>query len=94
MDWLKMCEQYGLLGVVTGAMITLLFLIVKWTLNTTKEILTQSKIDKEAWRETIDRIRTSIDEHDKRAEERGRYVREEHRQMIDTLARINGYKKD
>ena len=34
-----------------------------------------------------------IAKHDEKAEERGRYVREEHRQMIDVLGRINGYKQ-
>lgn len=40
------------------------------------------------------KISDSIDNHDKRADERGKYVREEHRQQIEILGRINGYRKD
>lgn len=35
----------------------------------------------------------AIDRHDDKADERGRYIREEHKQMIECLGRINGYKK-
>ena len=40
----------------------------------------------------LDKLQTKIEIHDKAAEERGKYVREEHKQMIETLGRINGYK--
>jgi len=36
----------------------------------------------------------SISKHDEKADERGRYVREEHKEMIAIIGRINGYKKD
>jgi hypothetical protein len=44
--------------------------------------------------ELITKISTSIEEHDRRADERGRYVREEHQEMIKSLGRINGYVKE
>lgn len=94
-------KEYGLLGLMCGAVITLLFLIVKWTLSTTKEILSQANSERECWRQTIatanqslQKICDCLDDHDKKAEERGKYVREEHRQMIESLGRINGYKHE
>lgn len=41
---------------------------------------------------SLDALIDSLKKHEEKADERGRYVREEHRQMIDTLGRINGYK--
>lgn len=42
-------EQFGLLGLVIGAIIFLLFLVIKWTLATTKEILNQAAREREEW---------------------------------------------
>ena len=39
------------------------------------------------------KISDSIENHDKRSDERGKYVRDEHKQMIEILGRINGYTK-
>lgn len=85
-------QQFGLIGLMIGAIVTLLFIIIKWTLATTKEILKQASVERADWKKTIDSITESIRKHDEKAEERGRYIREEHRQMIETLGRINGYK--
>jgi len=40
----------------------------------------------------IQSVHDAMEKHDAKADERGRYIREEHRQMIDCLGRINGYK--
>ena len=92
-------KEYGLLGITVGSVITLLFFVVKWTLSTTKEILTQAAKEREDWHNKVGSINASIqkvcdciDRHDEKADERGRYVREEHRQMIEVLNRMNGHK--
>jgi len=101
--WVK---EYGIGGALVIGNITLLFVIVKWTLATTRDILVQAAKERESnakeresWNQAvnkhgdaIDRIIGSLTRHDEKAEERGRYVREEHKQMIETLGRINGYK--
>jgi uncharacterized coiled-coil DUF342 family protein len=99
MDWTKFGE-YGLLGLIVGAIIILLFLVVKWTLATTKDILAQSAKEREDYYNKMGNISSQmqkvcdcIDKHDEKADERGRYVREEHRQMIEILGRMNGYRK-
>ena len=91
MEWGRFSE-YGLLGLVVCAVIILLYKIVIWTLATTKEILQQAAEERKVWQATIEKINNAIDSHDKKADERGRYIREEHKQMIETLGRINGYK--
>ncbi len=86
--------KYGLEGLIMFAVITLLFIVIKWTLATTKEILAQAAKEREAWYKAISDITARIERHDEKAEERGKYAREEHRQMIEVLGRINGYKHE
>ena len=97
--------EYGLLGLLIGAIILLLFFVVKWTLATTKDILVQAAKEREDWHKKIGDVNVSIqkvcdciDKHDEKAEERSRFVRSEHERMINNLdeqakvlARINGY---
>lgn len=40
----------------------------------------------------IDKLQDKMEKHETLANERARYVREEHQEMIKTLGRINGYK--
>ncbi len=86
--------KYGLEGLIMLAVITLLFIVIKWTLATTKEILEQAAKEREAWHKAIAEITARIERHDEKAEERGRYSREEHKQMIEVLGRINGYRHE
>ena len=97
--------EYGLLGLVVGSVVILLFFVVKWTLATTKDILAQAAKEREDWHKKIGDVNVSIqkvcdciDKHDEKAEERGRFVRSEHERMIKNLdeqgkilVRMNGY---
>lgn len=91
MDWLNIFKEYGLLGLVVGSVIILLFLVVKWTLSTTKEILAQAAKERESWHKAIGDITQAMEKHDEKASERGKYVREEHKEMITILQRMNGH---
>lgn len=100
MDWAKFGE-FGLSGLMIGAIILLLWFIVKWVLEHTKELLAQQAKERESWNaalekhnEALQKIVASIDKHDEKADERGRYVRDEHKEMMTILGRINGYRKD
>ena len=91
-----MLKEFGMAGAITF----ILFLVVKWTLETTKDILKQASEERKVYQEhqansikAIEKITASIERYDEKAEERGKYVREEHRQMIESLGRINGYKQ-
>ena len=99
MDWARMCQEYGLIGVVKASFITFLGFIIKWILAQFKVELDGARKERTDYLCTLNKISNTIDEHDKRAEERGRYVRDEHKEIIDiakeTLViagRINGYK--
>ncbi len=99
-------RDFGLVGVMAGSITILLFLVVKWTLQTTKEILRQAEKERECWRGTIDAINKTIDNHNSRAQEfhssvqeAHKYQRDEHEKMIKNLdeqykvlLRINGEK--
>lgn len=98
--WAKFCE-YGLLGVVVGAVILLLYKIVIWTLATTKEILAQSAKERECFVEKISEITKALENHTANANalhnqimEANKFQRAEHGEMIKTLGRINGYKSE
>jgi len=92
--------EYGLIGCIVGVLFFILWRMLIWVMAFVKDIQKQQSEERAGWlgtlgkhTELINRISQSIDDHDKRADERGHYVREEHKQMIETLARINGYKQ-
>lgn len=100
MDLTKFSE-YGLIGLMIMAIIGLLFIIIKWVLKEHHDLMAQQAEERKCWHETImnlsdniNKTKDSIIEHDRRADERGKFVREEHKQMIETLGRINGYKHE
>ena len=96
-DWAKFSE-YGLLGLTVCAVITLLFLIVKWVLDHVKELLKQQAEERKCWQETVKKVSDALDNHTIQArefhdsqKEANKYNREEHRQIIEICGRINGY---
>ena len=52
--------------------------------------LASKHMDKTA--EGLTKINQTLDDSSKRHDESFKYIREEHKQMIETLGRINGYK--
>jgi uncharacterized coiled-coil DUF342 family protein len=101
-------KEYGLGIFLAVGNIALLFLIVKWTLSTTKDILNQSAKERECWHNSIMKVNQAIDDHTAQAKEfhstvneAHRYQREEHKEMIGqlkeitiSLGRINGYRDE
>lgn len=92
-------EQWGIAGVVIGILFFILWRMLIWVMKWVDKQAEQHQQERREWKatqdknnQTLDRIISSIDRHDEKAEERGKYVREEHKQMIETLGRINGYK--
>jgi hypothetical protein len=79
------------LGIISVVAIPLFFLI-KWIAEEFKEQLKRAHEFNMQATQRLNEICKVIERHDEKAEERGKYVREEHRQMIETLGRINGYK--
>jgi uncharacterized coiled-coil DUF342 family protein len=102
MNW----GEFGLMGLMCSAVVGLLFFVVKWTLATTKDILSQAAEERKNWQAAIGNVNTALDEHTAQARafhesvvEAHRMQRAEHEKMIQTLneisitlGRINGYK--
>lgn len=95
----KAFTEYGILGLVLGVMFFILWRMIIWVMGFVKTQTEQHNKERECWQRhsteqssVLQSIRESIARHDERAEERGKYVREEHKQMIEALGRINGYK--
>lgn len=97
--------EYGLLGLVIGSIILLLFLVIKWTLATTKEILAQAAKERECFVQKISDMTKAMDErsvNDRefhiQVVEAHKYQRDEHSaqnkilgELIQAVGRINGY---
>ena len=99
MDFSKLFSEFGLIGIIIGTLFFILWRMLVWVMSFIKDITKQQTEERAGWlcrlekiSDITNKIADNISEHDKRADERGRYVREEHKQMIETLARINGYK--
>ncbi len=92
-------EQWGIAGVVIGVLFFILWRMLVWVMSFVKDIVKQHSEERSQWLcalgkhgDLLNKISDNINRHDERADERGRYVREEHKQMIEVLGRINGYK--
>ena len=124
---LELWREFGLQGLIMGAVVTLLFFVVKWTLATTRDILKQAAQERVAFQDVIRGLQQATIEHNERARlfnesvneahrcqreehtqlansltslcqacqgfgEVHRRINEEHREIVASLARINGYK--
>lgn len=101
-------EQYGIAGVVIGVLFFLLWRMLTWVMVFIKDTVRQHNDERINWLyalnkqgEAIGKIIESINHHDERANERGKFVRDEHKKMIDNLEeqykvllRINGHKDE
>jgi hypothetical protein len=100
MDWSKFGE-WGILGLIIGAFFFMAWRRDIWIMKFVNDIIQQHTSERAEWikqsiqlNEAQGKIVSSIEKHDDKADERGRYVREEHKEMIEILGRINGYKED
>lgn len=92
-------KEYGFIGLIVGVLFFIVWRLLVWVMAFVKDIIKDQKEERTAWlyrlekqSDLINKILSSVDDHDKRADERGRFVRDEHKQMIEILGRINGYK--
>ena len=106
MDFGKIFSDYGLIGIIVGTLFFIVWRMLVWIMGFVREITKQQTEERAGWlcrleklSDSTEKISRSIDEHDKRADERGKFVRDEHKKMIDNLdeqakvlARINGFK--
>lgn len=107
MDFGKVFSEYGLAGLVIGTLFFMFWRWSVWIMGWIKDRDKQTADERIAWlcrlekiNDATNKISDSIDDHDKRANERGSHVSAEHEKMISNLnemgkalARINGYKE-
>jgi len=93
MDWAQLGKDFGLIGVAFGAVLTMFFFILKWVLEQFKTELTNNRAERKDYLCTLEKINSSLEEHNCAAKEFHCNVQAEHKEMITTLGRINGYKK-
>lgn len=107
MDWSKF-EQYGLEGLVICALFYTLYKIINYTMRFIDKSTEQQAKEREAWvaqqaqqTEVMKAMQVSMQLHNQQScdahaaiREGQKYQREEHKEMIDILGRINGYKKE
>jgi len=93
-------KEYGLIGIVVGVTFFMLWRMIVWVMAFIKDMTKQHAIERISWQNTINAtnelisgLANSMEQHDKQASERGHYIREEHKEMIQCLGRINGYQK-
>jgi len=93
-------KEYGIMGIVIATVFFMLWRMIVWVMEFVKTQNLQHADERKTWQITIMNINDNIhkvgqgiDEHRKADEERGRYIREEHKEMIASLGRINGYTK-
>lgn len=49
MDWTLILKEYGIAGLLVLAMVSLLFVIIKWTLDFVGRLINQYNTDRENW---------------------------------------------
>jgi hypothetical protein len=91
---MRMCQDYGLIGIVMASFITFLGFIIKWILAQFKVELEANRLERTAYLDTLHKIREEITDHNIRSKEFCAAVAIEHREMILTLGRINGFKHE
>lgn len=89
----------GLLLIIIAGVLTMCGFGFKWILEQFKVELEGNRKERIDYLNLLHKISATIDEHDRRADERGHYVRQEHKEMLDVAketlliaGRINGYK--
>ena len=85
-------QQFGLIGLLSGSGTILLFIIIKWVLQTTREIMIQAGKEREAWTAVISQFNESNRLYQENTREAHTQQRREHQEMIVMLGRINGHK--
>ena len=100
MDWAKFGD-WGLTGLVVGSLFFVLWRMLVWVMKWVDKQSEQHNAERTAWLKTLENLNASIEAHSqasiearKTSEEAHRYQREEHKEMITCLGRINGYIKE
>ena len=94
-DWMIVFKEFGLAGLLAGSGTLLLFFVVKWTLETTKDILTQAAHEREIFQQMQAQWILAIQEHTSQArafhdevKQAHQFQREEHQKIMELFTRL------
>ncbi len=95
-DW----TQYGIAGLVIGVLFFILWRMLIWVMKWVDKTNDQHNSERCMWLKTLDTLNASIQLHNqgsiearRATEEAHKYQREEHKEMVGVLLRINGLKE-
>jgi hypothetical protein len=94
MNWITWIEKIGAVAGLALIISSMFFFILKWVLEQFKVELIANRAERIKYLETLHAIRTEIDDHNTRSKEFCASVAAEHKEMILTLGRINGFRKE
>jgi 16S rRNA G527 N7-methylase RsmG len=87
---IALIERFGIAGLLS----IFFFLILKWVLEQFKVELVENRKERKEYLEALAKLSQCSEEHNARAKEFQNAVQAEHGEMIRSLGRINGYKKE
>lgn len=97
--WSKVAE-YGLVGAMVAVVLFILYRMIVWVMAFVKEQAAQHAAERIGWQEVMRGIQWQMKENillskafNDSVNEAHKHQREEHKEMITTLGRINGYKE-
>jgi hypothetical protein len=97
MDWARF-DEYGLIGVIVGVLFFIQYRIISYTMTYINKITEQQAKEREAWQAIISSSINTLQLHNQQSieahnnlKEAANYQRQEHKEMIESLGRINGY---
>ena len=98
MEWIMAAKEFGLVGgILLLVMMSIVGMSIKgwmWILEQFKHELNNNRQERKEYLETLHGVREEVKDHNARSKEFMAANAAEHKEMIITLGRINGYKKD
>ena len=98
MDWVMICKEFGIVGgILLMVMLAIVTMSIKgwmWILEQFKHELNGNRVERKEYLDILHKMGAGIDEHNSRSKDFMAGSALEHKEMIITLGRINGYKKD
>ena len=94
-NFLAKLTEYGLAGIVIGILFIVLIKILIWVMKWVDKQSDNHIKERETWQKQneinikiVEQISEAVKKHDEKADERGRFVREEHLKFLENQQKI------
>ncbi len=94
MDWINWIEKIGLPAGIILIISSMFFFLLKWVLQTSKCMIDSWQVSLKGLNDQFIVMQQANKNFTDQVNEAHKYQREEHKEMITILGRINGYKHD